>query len=128
MIFGALLCFAGLFMLYLYIRKAMRPRGQAVVESVELAYSAKDTQQIKKHPHAHIRYKVGGVEYTGYVMLMTRKKLKPGDQIEICYPAEDPSKVEMFGGKAELFTAIALMAIGAAVIFISLDLIAKFGR
>lgn len=112
---GVAIIIAGIVSLIMFLIKVRRPKAEAYIEDITREYYEKDKNQIKKHPHGHIKYVYRSIEYKALVLLLKRK-MNIGDQITVSFKEESPEKPTMYAPKQELITVIVLWAIGIGVI------------
>jgi hypothetical protein len=117
-IVGVVICIAGLVGLVMLLRKVGRPKADAVIEEVSMEYMAKDKQQLKKHPHAKIKFNYRSMDYTAKIHLL-RRKAQVGDMVVVAFKDESPEKPVMYAPKQETIVVIVVMLIGLSLIGIS---------
>lgn len=117
--FGVVFLIAALIALIILISKMRRPREEAHIQDIFLAYHKKDKQQIKQHPHALVQFFYRSVEYKAKVHLL-KKNCQIGDKIVVAFKEEQPENATMYAPKAEITVVIVLAAIGVSLIGVSI--------
>lgn len=115
---GVIVMIVALVMWVGLIRKGRRPQADAWISEITMEYYEKDKNQLRKYPHALIKYVYESVEYKAKIFLLKRR-VEEGDQIVVSFKPESPEKPTMYAPNNEILGIIFLFAIGASLVGLS---------